>query len=130
MRTKQFLLYSLLITIAVFLQGCVVAAVGVGAAGTIAYIRGDLESVESENIEKVYEAALQATEELELRIISKSKDALSATIVARDAQDKKVQIKLQTTAENTTKLSIRIGTFGSETKSRLIYQKIYDNLKD
>jgi endo-beta-N-acetylglucosaminidase D len=130
MRTKQILLYFLLMMIAVFGQGCVVAAVGAGAAGTIAYIRGDLESIESENIDKVYDAALQAAEELELRIISKSKDALSATIVARDAQDKKVQIKLQTKAENTTKLSIRIGTFGSETKSRLIYQKIYDNLKN
>ena len=129
MRTKQFLLYFLLITIAVFGQGCVVAAVGVGA-GTIAYIRGDLESVESENIDTVYEAALQAAEELELRIISKTKDALSATIISRDAQDKKVQIILRKTAENTTKLSIRIGTFGSETKSRLIYQKIYDNLKE
>ena len=130
MRMKQFLLYFLLITIAVFGLDCVVAAVGVGAAGTIAYMRGDLEAVESENIDTVYEAALQAAEELELRIISKTKDALSATIIARDAQDKKVQIILRTTAENTTKLSIRIGTFGSETKSRLIYQKIYDNLKE
>jgi hypothetical protein len=130
MRTKQFLLYFLLTTIAVFGQGCVVAAVGVGAAGTIAYIRGDLESVESENIDTVYEAALKAAEDLELRIISKTKDALSATIIARDAQDKKVQIILRKSAENTTKLSIRIGTFGSETKSRLIYQKIYDNLKE
>ena len=48
MRTKQTLLNITLIGIAVVLQGCVVAAVGVGAAGTIAYIRGDLESVESE----------------------------------------------------------------------------------
>ena len=130
MRTKPFLLNFLLITVAIFGQGCVVAAVGLGAAGTIAYIRGDLEAVESENINTVYEAALQAAEELELRIISKTKDALSATIIARDAQDKKVQIILRNTAENTTKLSIRIGTFGNETKSRLIYQKIYDNLKE
>lgn len=129
MRTKRVLLSVLFIGIAVFGQGCIIAAVGVGAAGTIAYIRGDLEAVESENIDTVYDAALQAAEELELRIISKTKDALSATIIARDAQDKKVQIILRTTAENTTKLSIRIGTFGSETKSRLIYQKIYDNLK-
>ena len=129
MRTKRVLLSVLFIGIAVFGQGCIIAAVGVGAAGTIAYIRGDLEAVESENIDTVYDAALQAAEELELRIISKTKDALSATIIARDAQDKKVQIILRTTAENTTKLSIRIGTFGSETKSTLIYQKIYDNLK-
>ncbi len=34
-------------------QGCVVAAVGAGAAGTVAYIRGDLEAVESAGIDKV-----------------------------------------------------------------------------
>ena len=129
MRTKQVVLSVLLVGIAILGQGCVVAAVGLGAAGTIAYIRGDLEAIESEDINAVYEASIQAAEELELRIISKTKDALSATIIARDAQDKKVQIILRTTAENTTKLSIRIGTFGSETKSRLIYQRIYDKLK-
>ncbi len=129
MRTKQVLLKFLLIGIAVFSQGCVVAAVGLGAAGTIAYVRGDLEAVESENLDVVYEAAVKAVEELELRVINKSKDALTATINARDAQDKKVKITLKRTAEQTTKISIRIGTFGSETKSRLIYQKIHDKLR-
>jgi hypothetical protein len=105
-----------------------VVAVGVGAAGTIAYVRGDLEAVESESIDVVYEATLQAVEELGLNVTKKLKDALSATIVARDAQDKKITIRLKTTAEETTKLSIRIGVFGNETKSRLIYQKIRDYL--
>jgi len=106
-----------------------VAAVGLGAAGTIAYVRGDLEAVESESLDAVYRATLKAVEELELHVTSKTKDALSATIVGRDAQDKKITIKLNSTAEKTTKLSIRIGVFGSETKSRLIYQQIRDNLR-
>ena len=129
MRTKRFFLIVLLVGIAFFGQGCVVVAVGLGAAGTIAYVRGDLEAVESENIDVVYEATLQAVEELELRTITKTKDALSATITTRDSQDKKITIKLSSTAEQTTKLSIRVGTFGSETKSRLIYQQIRDNLR-
>ena len=128
MQIKRFLLIILLIGIAVFSQGCVVAAVGVGAAGTIAYVRGDLEAVESYNLDNVYEATLKALDELELNVISKSKDALTATINARDAQDKKIKIILKKTAEQTTKISIRIGTFGDETKSRLIYQKINYNL--
>lgn len=128
MQIKRFLLIILLIGIAVFSQGCVVAAVGVGAAGTIAYVRGDLEAVESHNLDNVYEATLKALDELELNVISKSKDALTATINARDAQDKKIKIILKKTAEQTTKISIRIGTFGDETKSRLIYQKINYNL--
>ena len=131
MRTRQILLIITLVGITIIGQGCVAAAVGIGAAGaagTIAYIKGDLEAIEADDLDVVYEAALKAAEELELRVFSKTKDALTATIHARDAEDKKVTITLKRTAEQTTKISIRIGTFGSETKSRLIYQKINYNL--
>ncbi len=127
MRTKQTLLILLLVGPAVLIQGCVVAAVGVGA-GTVAYVRGDLEAVEAKKLDEVYEATEKAIEELELNVTKKSKDAMSATIVARDAQDKKITIKLGATTEDTTKISIRIGLFGSETKSRLILDKIKENL--
>jgi len=128
MRTKQTLLAILLIAATGLLQGCMLAVVGVGAAGTIAYIRGDLEAVESKPIDAVYEATLKAVKELELTVTEKSKDALEARIVVRDSQDRKTTIRLKTTAEETTKLSIRVGTFGSETRSRLIYQKIREHL--
>ena len=74
--------------------GCVVAAVGAGAAGTVAYIRGDLEAVESADLNTVYEATEKAVKELELAITKKTKDALSATIVTRDAQDKKITMSI------------------------------------
>ncbi len=128
MRKGQIFLALLLVSPVVLVEGCVVAAVGGGAAGTVAYIRGDLEAVEEKDIDAVYKATEKALEELGLVVSKKTKDALSAKIIARDAQDKKITIKLNATTEETTKLSIRIGTFGSETKSRLIYQKIRDNL--
>jgi len=129
MLKSQVLLIAMLVGSMLLLQGCVVAAVGIGAAGTIAYVRGDLESIESESIDVVYDATLKALKELELLPTRKSKDALGAEIVTYDAQDKKIVIRLKSAAEGTTKLSIRIGVFGSETKSRLIYQTIRDNLK-
>ena len=129
MSKKQVFLMVVFLGTAAIVQGCVVAAVGAGAAGTVAYIRGDLETVEAKGLDTVYEATQKALDELGLKVTKKAKDAMSAKIIARDAQDKKVTIKLSKTAENTTKLSIRIGTFGSETKSRLIYQKIHDNLQ-
>ncbi len=129
MRKKQVFLIILLVGTIMLNEGCMIAAVGIGAAGTVAYVRGDLESMESESIDVVYEATLKALKELELLPTSKSKDALGAEIVAYDAQDKKITIRLKSAAEKTTKLSIRIGVFGSETKSRLIYQKMRENLK-
>ena len=129
MRTKQILLAVLLVGSAVSLGGCVVAAVGAGAAGTVAYLKGDLEAVESRKLDEVHAATLKAVKELGLNVTKDSKDALSATVVARDAQDKKITITLRATTEQTTKLSIRVGLFGSEAKSRLIYQKIHDHLQ-
>ena len=128
MRKGQIFLALLLVSPVVLVEGCVVAAVGGGAAGTVAYIRGDLEAVEAKDIGTVYKATEKALEELGLVVSKKTKDALSAKIIARDAQDKKITIKLNATTEETTKLSIRVGMFGKETKSRLIYQKIRDNL--
>jgi len=129
MRKKQAILIILLFGTLVLNNGCMIAAVGIGAAGTVAYVRGDLESIESESIDVLYEATLNALKELELLPTRKSKDALGAEIITYDAQDKKITIRLKSAADKTTKLSIRIGVFGSETKSRLIYQKIRDNLQ-
>ncbi len=95
MRKKQAFLIILLVGTMVLNEGCMVAAVGLGAAGTIAYVRGDLQAVESESIDDVYEATLKAMKELELLPTRKSKDALGAEIVAYDAQDKKITIRLK-----------------------------------
>jgi len=109
------------------LQGCVAVVVG-AAAGTVAYVKGDLEAVETANIDKVYNATLKAMDQLKLPVIQKGKDALSATVVARDAQDKKITVKSTSTADGATKISIRVGVFGDKTKSLLIYEQIKKNL--
>lgn len=126
MRKNEVLLVALLAGTAV-VQGCIVAAVGAGA-GTSAYVMGDLKAFESKDVETVYNAALKAMDELELSVTTKTKDALSAKIVGRDAQDKKVTIKISATGEGTTKISIRVGMVGSETKSQLIYEQIKKHL--
>ena len=133
MRKERVFLILALVGTAVLAQGCTVALVGAGVAagaGTVAYLRGDLEAVEPKNIDTVFEATEKAVEELGLKVSKKTKDKMSAVIIARDAQDKKITIKLRAAAEGGTKLSIRVGGFGDETKSRLIYQKIREKLED
>ena len=124
MRRIQILGAVLLLGGIVFIQGCVaVAAAGLGV-GTVAYIKGDLQAVEAANLDEVYRATEKALDELEFSVTKRSKDALSAVIVARDAADKKITIKLSAAQEDATKISIRVGTFGNETKSRMIYDQI------
>jgi len=128
MRKGQFFLILALVSTAVAIQSCVVAAVGAGM-GTVAYVMGDLEVVEAKDIGTVYEATEKALEQLELNVTKKAKDATAAVIVARDAMDKKIKIRLSAKPDKITKLSIRVGMFGNEAKSRLIYDQIKKNLR-
>jgi hypothetical protein len=122
---------GVLAAIAVGTSGCLAVVAGAGAAGAVAYLSGDLKAEESYDIDTVYAATRDALEDLELSVIENktTRDALSAKVVARDGADKRIEVKLASTTTDTTKISIRIGTFGSETKSRLIYEQIRENLK-
>ena len=123
MRKELVFLAILLVAAIVSVSGCIVAAVGAGA-GTVAYVRGDMETVESASIDSVYRAVEKAVDKLGLTGAEKTKDELTAKITARDAEDKKIIIRLTSTGRMSTKLSIRIGTFGDEIKSRRIYEEI------
>ena len=129
MRLKPAILSIILVAVFVLLQGCMtVALVGAGA-GTVMYTMGDLEAALPTDINTAYEAAQKSLVQLELKISRKVKDALEAEIIARDAQDKKVKVKLKSTSQYATELNIRVGVFGDEGKSRLIYEQIQKNLK-
>ncbi len=128
MQVRRVLMVLLLCGVGLLVGGCIVVAAGAGA-GTVAYVTGSIEAVESKSIDAVYKAAEKAVGELGLVTTEKTKDALSAKIIARDAQDKKITINLKALAEASTKVSVRVGFWGDEVKSRLIYQKVQDNLK-
>jgi hypothetical protein len=130
MRIQTILLPLILTGLMFSSAGCLVAAVGAGAAGTVAYLAGDLETEVSEDLDTVYAASRKALNDLGLSVIAGKggKDALSATLVARDAEDKKVEIRLKSVTDEMTELSIRVGVFGDEIRSRHIYNKIVDNL--
>jgi hypothetical protein len=113
----------------VIISGCIAAAIGAGAIGTVAYIKGDLEAVESKNIDAVYAATKKAVKPLGIIVTKDFREPLSAEIVGRDADDRKTTIQLKALSVDTTKITIRVGLFGNETRSSFIYQKIHDNLK-
>lgn len=97
---------------------------GAAGAGTVAYIRGELDATLNERYDRVISASNDAVEKLELARISEAKDVFSAVIIARTAEDKKVRIKLTKEGEKMTKVQIRIGIFGDEEKSRAILDRI------
>jgi Protein of unknown function (DUF3568) len=108
-------------------SGCFVAAVGAAGAagaGTVAYVRGELEAHVGHPFEAVANAADNAVVQLQFAKISEARDAFSAKIVARTAEDKKVEIAVERESDNLTKVTIRIGTFGDEEKSRAFLEEM------
>ena len=129
MKKQKAVLAILYVGAAIMLSGCVLAAVGAGAAGTVAYVKGDLEVVEAKSLDAVYAASKKALADLELSAIQDNKDKIVATLVSRDSQDKKVTITLTAVSDESTKIYIRFGTFGDEAKAAMVYNKIKENLE-
>jgi hypothetical protein len=129
MRKTEVALVVLLCGITIWAAGCLLIAVGAGAAGTVAYVKGELETTLSAGMDKSYDATLAALDQLKIVVIQKQKDALTAEVIARTSTDDKVTIKLTRVDDKLTKLSIRIGIFGDQAQSSAIYERIKQNLK-
>ena len=131
--TKQSIVLIIMLAVSpLILTGCLAAAaVGGGAvagAGTIAYIKGELKSTEGHSIDETWAATVAAIDELQFIVINKVKDATAAELKAQTADNKTVNIELKRIADNLTEIKIRIGTFGDESLSRYILNKIQANL--
>ena len=118
-----------LLGIVIFLNtGCAAVLLGGGAAaagaGTILFIKGELQSTENVSIDKAWRATVLAVDDLGFVVTSKEKDAVSAKLNALTADNKEVKITLNRKADKATQIAIRVGTFGDESLSRLILDKI------
>jgi len=109
--------------------GCVAVAVGAAAGvGSYAYVSGVLKSTESASLDRTWSATQGAVKDLEFPVISQRKDALQAELIARTASDKKVSIKLKKVSDTATEVRIRVGTFGDESMSLAVLEKIKNRL--
>ena len=108
-------------------SGCATVAVA-GAAGTVAYMRGDLTGSFDKTVAQMSAAIDAAGTELGLSKISATSDATGSMHTYRNAQDKKIVIKTEKKAENVTEVSVRVGTVGDKDLSNMIMDKIKKNL--
>ena len=76
----------------------------------------------------VHTATLAALKELELPVIEDKKDQMSAKIESRFADGKTVWIDIDAVTNDSSKVTIRVGTFGDEVRSRKILDRIHHHL--
>ena len=130
MKSRKSFLATLLILVLLLQSGCagVLVAGGVAlGAGTVAFINGELKSVEEVTLDRAYHASEQAMEDLDFVVIENEKVDNTAKITALGSDKKHIYIKLVKKSSKLTEIRIRIATFGNQALSRLILEKIKDN---
>jgi hypothetical protein len=115
------------------LQGCMLLAVGAGAAagaGTMAYIEGEFQTAYASSIDRTWNASLEAVKDLDFRIIATEKKETEGNIEAKKLGGKKVRIALSIAGPEITFVRIRVGIFGDEAASRVIRDRIASRLEN
>jgi ribosomal protein L25 (general stress protein Ctc) len=110
------------------LSGCVAVLAGAAGAGTVAWVQGRLDAALDANYDKAEKAVNLAITQMEFAKVSEKKDVLNAILIARTAEDKKIEIKVSRVGDVTSRVQIRVGVFGNEAQSLAILDKIKANL--
>jgi Protein of unknown function (DUF3568) len=110
------------------LTGCVAVMAGAAGAGTVAYLRGELDAPLDASYPQAVSGVDRAIKQLEFARISDKQDALTAIFIARTAEDKKITIKVTKVGDQTSKVAIRVGWLGDESLSLTILSRIKANV--
>ncbi|MGA2280605.1 MAG: DUF3568 family protein [Verrucomicrobiota bacterium] len=128
----KLLITVLMASLLALVSGCALfvvgAAAGAGAAG-YAWVNGEIKTTESASLDRTWNATLAAMKDLEFPVTSQAKDALEANLTARNASNTSISVKLKNLSNASTEIRIRVGTFGDESLSRTILNKINSHLQ-
>ena len=132
---KHIVLNSLSIVMVCTLcaTGCVPLLIGAaagGAAGTYAYVKGQLEVSYAADYERTWAASLDTLKSLEVTVQDANKDAFSGEIRAKRADGTSVRIEIAPVTSDVTSAKIRVGTFGDRTISERISKEIESRLQN
>jgi hypothetical protein len=129
MNKTQLLMTVLMASLLAFGSGCVAVVVGAAAVTGYAWVKGEIVATEAASLTQTWDASLAAMEDLKYPVTSRVKDALEGEITAHDAKDTTIKVKLKYLANNSTRIYIRVGTFGDEQRSQIILGKIREHLQ-
>ncbi|HSR13217.1 MAG TPA: DUF3568 family protein [Thermodesulfobacteriota bacterium] len=134
-RIKGYGLAVLILISAANLSGCaLLVAAGAGAAagvGAAEYVGGELKQEYAAPLDKTWEAALAAVQELKMKSSEKFLDNLdqNRVIKGQTEEGKAFQISLSAVSKDITMVKVRIGTFGDEEFSKKVQGAIAGSLK-
>ncbi len=126
---KHFKNYFLLLSFMFFTiaaSGCAALLLGGAAgAGSVVYVKGQLKEDIAANVTAVHGAPISALKNLNLPVVEDSYDKLSAKIRSRFANGDDVWIDIESVTTQSSRISIRVGILGDQSKSRQILDGIH-----
>jgi len=109
-------------------SGCAAVVVGAGVGTGVAWYKGKLEETVSASVPHVHRAVQAGLRDLNITITEDRHDTLTAEVRGELANGKKVSIDAKSVGTSTTKLTIRVGTFGDKDFSLRIRDAIKKHL--
>ena len=111
--------------------GCSVVLIAGGAAagvGGVVWQRGWLVATMEEPQDRVFRAAGNALSDLKIAVEDKSLDEKSGVVDGYAQDSKRVMVKTRPQADKGTKVSIRVGFWGDQTRSLQIFEQMKKHL--
>lgn len=126
---KKSFLGTVLALFVLTTQGCVpLILVGAAGAGGIVYVQGKLEKNFDKPLEDMRRASLAGLKSLNDEIVKEENTPHHSHITAIGKDDKKIAVDIEAVTEHTCTLKIRVGTFGSQEKSRAVLNAIENKI--
>jgi hypothetical protein len=118
-------LLSFLIGLTLGCTSCIPLIIGAAAgAGGVAYINGDLEKNFDRSVSAMHKSTLAALKDMDIFIDQDELNLHSALIKGEYESGQKIQIKIDALTEQSSKIKIRVDTFGDQEKSQMILNAI------
>lgn len=103
------------------------AAAGAAVAGTAWYM-GSLSGVEKATPKQVETATIEAFKQLKITKTMVQSGSMKSVVEGKNSEGRGVTVTAELQQDGSSKVSIRIGTFGDKDASTTLYGKIRENL--
>jgi hypothetical protein len=84
--------------------------------------------VESAPLQEVYQASEAALRDMDMEVQKREQRALDAVLSAEEADGTNIKVDLEKLNDNSTRVAIKVGTFGDDDIARMVLDKIRANL--
>jgi len=129
MKSRIFLKTILSLCLLTFIGGCASSGVKDGAQDAVGWARSEMKVALEANVVDVNDAIEAVCADLKLFQITRDRDLLSGKYVYRNAKDEKITLTTEAKTPQVSELRIQVGLMGDSAQSRLILDKIKEQLK-